>query len=132
MAVHTIGEDVKSYCGKCKLTLYHTITIMDGEKVQKVQCNTCKAVHGFRDAPNKKKATRTRKKAPAIPLTEAWAQAMKDSKEEAKKYSIREVFEIGSIIDHPTFGGGIVQAVVDNDKVEVMFENDIKVLVHSK
>jgi methylglyoxal synthase len=54
MATPSVGKDVLSYCGKCKLTLSHTVTAMTGTTIAKVQCNTCKAIHGFRSSPTAK------------------------------------------------------------------------------
>jgi hypothetical protein len=131
----SVGKDVKALCGKCKLALYHTITLMNGDNIKKVQCNTCKGTHAFKDpalAIIKKKRTVRKKTGPAIPLSELWEKALKATSVEEQKYSIRGSFALEDVIAHSKFGVGIVQAVVDNDKIEVMFQNDIKVLVHNK
>lgn len=135
MASLSVGQDVKSYCGKCKMSLYHTIMVMEGNTPKKVQCNTCKASHAFRDAPGAKKRSSsgtTRKRTVSKPVSELWKEAIESSTKRSRAYSIREVFEVGDIVDHVKFGTGIVQALMDGDKIEVMFQNDIKTLVHSK
>ena len=118
------------------MTLYHVIVSMLDDKISKVQCNTCRSVHGFRDpsikGAAKKKSTGTRKRTPAIPVSQMWKEQLEKSVKKERAYSIREVFEIGDILDHVKFGIGIVQEVKDGDKIEVMFENDIKTLVHKK
>jgi hypothetical protein len=49
-----------------------------------------------------------------------------------KDYSIRGSFTSGDIIDHPTFGQGIVERLIDNNKIEVLFKDDFRTLIHNK
>jgi hypothetical protein len=132
-----VGKDVLSYCGKCKLTLSHIIMSMkDHKKPHKVKCNTCKAEHAFKDpsTANKKKRSPTKKskKIDTMPLAQRWQMAVDSFKGNATKYSIKSIFHLGDMIDHPTFGRGVVDEIVDNDKIAVMFQADIKTLVHNK
>jgi hypothetical protein len=134
MATPSVGKDVLSYCGKCKLTLSHTVTAMTGTTIAKVQCNTCKAIHGFRSSPTAKRTT-TRSRAarkPQISVAELWKQEMSKAKGETIPYSIRKSFQVGDVIDHKKFGPGVVQAFVGNEQIEVIFNSDIKTLVHNK
>lgn len=133
----SVGQDVKCWCGSCKMSLYHTILSMVGDKVHKVQCNTCKASHAFRDAPGTTKRKTSslanpKPRAVSKPVAQLWKEALETSTKRSKAYSIREVFAVGDVIDHVKFGTGIVQGLVDSDKIEVMFQNDIKTLVHAK
>lgn len=47
---------------------------------------------------------------------------------DARPYNMRQSFEVGEIVDHPTFGMGEVQNTVRPDKMEVLFKNGLKVL----
>jgi hypothetical protein len=49
----------------------------------------------------------------------------------AKAYSIKESFKVDEVVDHPTFGFGIVSAV-RVDKVDITFKSDVKTLAHGK
>ena len=49
----------------------------------------------------------------------------------ARRYSVRERFEMDDVLDHPVFGIGLVQEV-HGDKMRVAFKADTKLLVHGK
>lgn len=137
MNKYTVGGDVLSHCGKCKLALSHIIVTVHANGVpHKVQCRTCNASHNFKDPAlakvTKKKTTRApRKKAAAIPIAQLWEEEMNKTMTKSQAYSIRSKFKKGDVIDHVKFGTGIVQACMD-EKIEVLFKNDIKTLVHGK
>ena len=131
-----VGKEIVSHCNKCKLALSHIIVVMKDEKTpHKVQCNTCKSTHNFKDPTAKtiKKITVGRKKKRKVTVanSELWAKALEESPNSPRTYSPKTTFEKGDIVDHPTFGQGIVEKCFDKNKIEVMFKNDIKILVHN-
>ena len=131
------GEEVLSYCNKCKLTLAHTILAMkDAKTIQKVKCKTCGSTHAFKDpsTAGKKKSTgpRTRKTTKSVNVSELWMEQMAKTQAKSREFSIRTKFELGDVIDHKKFGPGIVQTVLDGNKIEVLFRHEIKTLVHNK
>lgn len=136
MSNFKVGSDIVSYCGRCKLGLAHTIMSnrADGS-IHKVECNTCKAVHGYRDpaAVKKRKTTRkSSKKATEVSLAEAWQKAVDSSSGTPEKYSIRGDYKVGELVSHPKFGVGLVHSVIDNTKVEILFKSVLKNLVMNK
>lgn len=132
---YSAGKEVLSYCGKCKLPLGHTIVSMkDPQTIGKVQCNTCQATHMYKDPATKSKkvkSTGTRKKKKTISVNDLWMEEMGKAGGKSVKYTIKETFEVGDILDHKKFGPGIVQNLID-DKIEVLFQHEIKLLVHGK
>ena len=58
--------------------------------------------------------------------------AINKSSAKSQAYSPRTQFSVGDIIDHVKFGPGIVERTIDNNKIEVIFRHDIKVLIHNK
>ena len=50
----------------------------------------------------------------------------------AKTYSPSNKYEEGDVLDHPTFGRGVTTAIKDATKIEVLFENGSKTLVHGR
>jgi len=137
------GGEIDAFCTKCDLNLAHTIIAMVGPKVVKVKCNTCDSEHVYRGtqplvkatsfAAPKKSATGATARTPrAAKVTMSWEDqfAGKDLGR-AKKYSPRETFVIDDVVDHPTFGIGLVIAV-RVDKVDVSVKQDTKTLVHGK
>ena len=127
------GKDVLAYCGKCKLALNHVIIVMkDKDNIGKCKCRTCGAEHLYRD-PNqveKKAKSKTTRKSSSktIPIAEAWKDALNNAQGESRSYSIKEEFQVGDIIEHPKFGKGVVQRSIGSNKVETIFETDLKIL----
>ena len=140
MSTVAVGKDVLSYCTKCKLTLSHIIVSMkDARTISKVKCNTCGSMHAYKapstaitktKAVSKKTATKTAIQAKTQPISEIWMEALNKSNKKSQPYSPKSKFTVGDIIDHVKFGPGIVQSIVDNTKIEVVFRHEIKTLVH--
>lgn len=139
---HAVGKDVLSFCNKCNLTLSHTIMcMMDNQKIAKVKCKTCQAEHKFKDPNTGKKASSTTKKASSKKSSSHeemsqgqnfWEQAIKNSSATPKAYSIRSNFNVGDLIDHSTFGIGVVESKLEGDKIQVVFKIQSKTLIHNK
>ena len=136
--VHKVGGDVDAFCTKCKMVLGHTILAMVGTNPKRVRCNTCQGEHNFRAVagpPPKKKGwepASTREKRLAKPVVTSW-EALLANKDlaRARRYSTRERYQNDEVLDHPTFGIGLVQEV-RGDKISVAFKADVKTLVHGK
>lgn len=136
MTEFAAGKEVLSHCGKCKLALGHTIVSMkDTATIGKVTCNTCGATHNYKDPASKTKRVKsksTRKSTKrTVSVGQFWMEEMSKASGKARAYSIRELFDEGEIIDHKSFGPGIVQKK-EEDKIEVLFQHEIKLLVHGK
>ena len=132
-----VGKEVLSYCNKCKLTLAHLIVTMKSETtIGKVQCKTCQGTHAYKD-PSAVKASKTKrgKKAKASTkdsIADIWMEKVASSSSKSQKYNIKSKFELGDIIDHPKFGPGVIDKLIDADKIQVIFRHDIKTLIHNK
>ncbi len=133
MSELSVGKDCISFCKKCDLALAHIIVVMKDDKTPKrVQCNTCKATHVYND-PNdtKVKKVTKRKTKPKVINSEVWQKALSKSENSPVSYSPKGSFALGDVLEHPTFGKGIVERCMDRNKIEVLFQNDIKILVHN-
>ncbi|MCP4912339.1 MAG: hypothetical protein GY909_04405 [Oligoflexia bacterium] len=134
-----VGKEVLSYCNKCKLTLAHIIVTMKTvSTIGKVECKTCKATHAYKD-PSAVKATKTKTgglKRKASKKTESisdmWLELVSKATSQSQKYSPRTEFKQGDVIDHPKFGPGFIDKLIDNDKIQVIFRHEIKTLIHNK
>ncbi len=135
-----VGGNVDSWCGKCNLMLAHTIEAMVGDKPARVQCNTCHAQHNYKpwkpgEAPRQVREREER--GPRGPQPgQARASHYKDLLKGrelamARRYSPKEKFKPGDLVEHPSFGLGVATAQKDN-KIEVLFEDGPKVLVHGR
>jgi len=55
-----------------------------------------------------------------------------EGKAKRSEYSIKATFEKGTIVEHKTFGDGVVETVVDSGKIMVCFLDGDKLLVHGR
>ncbi|MBK7860686.1 MAG: hypothetical protein IPJ65_19205 [Archangiaceae bacterium] len=134
-----VGGEVDAFCTKCELLLAHTILAMVGPKIIRVRCNTCMGEHAFRGQVVPKSAAKPRASRAstsaaekAEKITIAWEERLKSTDlTKARKYSPKESFAAEEVMNHPTFGYGIVSAV-RGDKIDVAFKAFEKTLLHKR
>jgi hypothetical protein len=125
-----VGGEIDAFCTRCKMTLAHTILAMVGSKVARVRCNTCNGDHVYRNEPG------ARRSAPSKPrekkVVVSFEQRL-DGKDvaNAPTYSPKETYALDQVLQHSTFGVGIVTAV-RTDKIDVAFKADVKTLIHGR
>ena len=143
MSAIGVGKEVLSQCNKCKLILAHIIvTMKTTTEPDKVMCKTCKATHKYKDpAAKKKKATIDKViknarlssgKKVSESIEQIWTRAVNKSESDPVSYSMKAAFKLGDIINHPSFGQGVVEKLIDDNKIEVIFKDDYKTLLHNK
>lgn len=135
-----VAEEILSYCTKCRIDLAHTVMAMQGDRVVKVACKTCKGEHTYR-APkgitdpsmNPPKKTRGEKVAKVVTsVAEEWEARMAAAKNAPiKDYSTKAQYKVGERVEHPTFGTGLVEKMVHPNKIEVIFKTDVKLLIYT-
>ena len=130
--VLSAGDYIAAKCSKCKDTTGHTIVAMVAEKVVRVECNTCGSIHNYR-GESKKKAPATRKTSTAKPRTtkaeRIWEELQdKLRPEDAVPYSMTTPMKEEMLIQHPSFGLGLVVSCIRPNKMEVQFQSGIKLL----
>ena len=131
------GSEINSRCLKCKAVTNHTIIALVDGKVAKVLCNVCGGQHNYR--PEKPEQTAVVKKARPSSASANARQAKVDAHfeemvagrdpSEALAYDMTGIFKEGDLLDHPTFGLGVVIARVMPDKIEVLFRQESKLLI---
>jgi hypothetical protein len=133
MTMFSVGKELVSYCGKCKLSLGHIIASMQGDKVDKVVCNTCKATHKHKDAakPKPRKMVLGSKSKSRTHSDDIWKSAVEKASQ-FLPYTPQSHFKLGDAVDHSKFGQGLVEKLIDADKIEVLFREGYKTLVHGK
>jgi hypothetical protein len=128
-----VGKDVDSWCTKCKMMLAHTVETVANGRITRVHCNTCKGQHAYRAKPPGTSSTRSRSSKTATPRPPDYASLLKGrDAAAAKAYAPTERFAEGDFIRHATFGPGVVTARKDVNKIEVIFEDGPKVLIHRR
>lgn len=145
MAVKAGGE-VDSWCTKCRMDLLHRVVAMVGGKPKRVECQTCHSQHNYRAPKNAPAAASGKKSATTKARSAKSASTPKPSriqhdwevhlagKEQGafRAYSINSRFERDELIRHKTFGDGCVLEVLQDQKINVIFREGIKVLVHGR
>lgn len=145
MATHKVGGEVDALCTRCKLLLAHTILAMVGTKIARVRCNTCGGDHAYRgapgstDRPSASSSRGTTARAPSAPRAEKADKVVISFEQQlagkdlanAPRYSPKDTYQVDQVIQHPTFGLGLVTAV-RGDKVDITFKSDSKTLVHGR
>jgi hypothetical protein len=136
------GQEIMTFCTTCKIDLRHVIVAhRNGNTgaVAKVRCNTCSTIHAYRNKPTEKsiaaaaarKAAGPRKKVEVVPVEVEWQEQMsKASKTASIAYSPQKEFKVGDVMEHPSFGAGFVRLIKEGNKLEAIFQKDIKLLVH--
>ncbi len=122
---HSAGKNVDSYCGKCKRVREHTIMTMDGEAVGTVRCQDCGSIHKFSDPLVAQKARKhgVKKDDGESAVAETvWAAGLAEAKGKVRDYSMDSKYRIGYIVNHQTFGKGIVVKLYSN-KCDMLFKD---------
>ena len=135
-----VGKDVDSWCTKCKMVLAHTIEAVVEGRITRVHCNTCGGQHAYRaSAPGTAGAGRARpravRKTPTgkATATVPYADLLhgRDASA-ARPYSPTGRFALNELIRHASFGLGLITALKDANKIEVLFAQGTKTLIHRR
>jgi len=134
------GEEILAYCTACKMDLIAVIVAMTKGKIAKVQCKTCKKDHGYKDPKGAKEPKAPLKQASSSALESRvtsieseWKRLISEAtKIPPMTYSPKTLFPLGVIVKHPTFGDGVVIRLHYPNKAEVIFREDIKLLIHGR
>lgn len=135
MATPKVGQEVDAQCTKCKMLLNHVVVAKVAEVIKRVKCLTCGSDHVYRN-PNAAEAVKARSPAAATktkraPAISDYEEAMKGRDlQKAARYKPQSEFNKNQLIDHPKFGFGVVTEKKEGSKVEVLFREGSKTLVH--
>jgi hypothetical protein len=139
-----VGQEIICFCTSCKMDLRHVIVAHksgNSGAIAKVRCNTCGKIHAYRANPGEKAAAAAsarkrsdapvREKVQVIPVEVEWREQLSTKQGvPSLQYAPTKEFKVGDVIDHPTFGCGIVKNLKDGNKFEVLFQRDVKTLIH--
>jgi len=123
-----VGQNVVTMCTKCKIQLDHLVVSHNMEGIiGKVKCHTCGNEHKYRLEKKKlpKKGVKTKKTDPARDF-ELLTEKFKGKK--PVSYSMSGSFKADDVIDHNTFGMGIVIST-SYKQMDVVFSDRPRILV---
>ncbi len=134
--VLAVGDSVRSQCTKCKTVTRHTVISVVGGKAAKVQCVACQGFHNYRDPAGPPPRGATPKAAGAAKgeralrtLEEEWLAQMRGrDPKQALAYGEKQRPQAGDLVEHPSFGYGLVRKVILPNRVEIHFRNGIRLM----
>lgn len=138
---YSVSGSVDGWCTKCKLELGHTIIALANNLPVKVKCNTCNSEHKFRTkqsgtsrpkSANSAKSTSTVRKikTPEASYNDYISRLTEHDLTRVRIYSMGGSYKKDEIIEHSKFGVGIVLSLIQNNKIEMLFKDGTKILVH--
>ena len=119
------GKSIESYCGKCKLNRDHTIMTTYRESVVKVRCKMCGSLHRFKSPLDAQQIRKPRAKKYAGEVATAkliWEAGLAEAKGKERDYSMAAKYSVGDVVNHQTFGKGIVVKLYAN-KCDMLFKD---------
>jgi hypothetical protein len=137
-----VGSEVQGICGRCG-DVWHVVIAFAGDRIAQVQCGECGARHRYRPSggapageaspdgarhsrsPARRSAASARRGS-AKPVVEA------DPSRPRRAFSPHDSYQVGDRLLHPTFGEGVVQAILGASKLLVLFDSGPKRLVQGR
>lgn len=129
-------------CSKCGLDRYHKVVTHTNETTVRLKCEVCGKT-GNHNLEVKKGSSSQKAKSPRATSTKALSakasahaaeyETFKSNMnaEEALAYNMKTTFKAAQVLQHPKFGLGLIRSV-QGDKIEVFFEDEIRLLVHGR
>lgn len=139
-ALPPVAKSLFTFCKKCNADRYHRVLAHTSSTKAKIECEICKSKKTYTMAkagatPARKKVAGTGTKTGGRRGTSHADQyntmMLNRGAEAGVPFNIRTKFEVNQKIDHPKFGPGFVQNVLI-DRMEVMFSDELKTLMHNK
>ncbi len=141
-----VGKSFYTECKKCETDRYFTVLALPTPTSAKIKCEVCGAQRTWK-VPTSKKASAGSSVAPrgAAAKARAKAEATRASnhaseyenltqsmtKAEEASYNMKTNFTKDMKLKHPKFGLGFIRTV-QPDKIEVVFQDEVRTLVHNR
>lgn len=142
-----VAKSFYTFCKKCDCDRYHMVLAHTTATSAKIECEVCHSKKAYSIAKAKKaaslsggtgapRASGARAAASANQRKsshQAEYQKLMDSvaQSAANDYNVRSKFVVSSKLQHPKFGLGFIKSV-QPDKIEVIFSDEVKMLIHNK
>lgn len=146
MSAHTLPPVAKSFftfCKKCDADRYHVVLAHTSSTTAKLKCEVCHSVKAY----SLPKTGTTTKSGKALTGAAAARRAASENSRRSSHnaeyemlmsqeapvatYSMKSKFEKNHKLDHPKFGMGFIKDA-QPDKIEVIFQDEIKTLIHNR
>jgi len=134
-----VAKSFYMFCKKCDVDRYHVVLAHTSSTTAKVECEVCHSKKSF-SIPKEGSPRKTASRA-ASPGSVSSRQRSHTGEYENRvqnfadktsvAYSMKNKFSENQKIQHPKFGVGFVQKVY-TDKVDVMFSDEVRTLMHNR
>jgi len=129
-----IGQEIEAFCPRCKSDTPHVVVSRYEDEIRRARCTSCEDIHAFRrprgeegDEPSEQPVKRKVQKAKPT-----WEQVMNRKRGTPRLYSGDDVYCELDVITHSVFGVGFVSELVGQNKIEVTFQHDKRILIHNR
>ena len=128
----SVARDLVTRCRRCGLDLMHVVVVHNQEgMVERVKCKTCGSEHKYHPDKTKLPSKAVQKKR-TVPKKENSAAVFEKLAEKVKgraaiPYTISRSYQTEDVIDHKSFGIGIVTGV-SHQKMDVLFSEGPRIL----
>jgi len=140
------GNSIQGYCIQCKGDTTQTVLEVEGMQVRAARCSRCKTEGDYR-APRARTKARLREVAASRKASAKTAAPKKTRRKKedpgqvfrslvkklnpaaARPYDVSKAMTVDQLIEHPSFGLGVVTALFEEQKATVLFEDGPRVLV---
>ncbi len=122
-----VGGSITSWCTRCREMRDHVIAVVEENRPKRVTCLTCDGTHLYRPQPPR---SRARAAIANTPESTDWEDLMAVADlEKVQPYAMRRGYAAGDVVNHKVFGIGIVVREVDERKVQISFQDGVRLLV---
>ena len=110
--IFTVGERVDKLCAACKEERGHIVaSVTKIGNISRVRCPKCDTISTF------KISTRT---------------ALRPPEQSGSVYDRARTYRAGQTMTHPTYGQGEVTSLVEPQKIDVLFADKLRRLIHAR
>lgn len=148
-----VAKNIHTFCKKCNADRYHVVIAHKTATSAKVKCEVCGA-HKTYTVPKPPKPARERGPVSSVglipekkprasrkPMTEEARRShhlaeyegllQQNVETSVQTYSVNSKFKNNQKLQHPKFGLGLIRSV-HQDKIEVLFSDEVRNLVHNR
>ena len=135
-----VAKSFHTFCKKCDADRYHIVLTHTSSTSAKIECEVCHSKKTYTlpkagSSMAKKKTTTGPAKVPRAKKNshadEFNALMLNRGAEKGIPFSIKTKFQSDQKIEHSKFGVGFIKTVLP-DRVDVMFSDEVKTLMHNK
>lgn len=140
-----VAKNIHTFCKKCNADRYHVVIAHKTATSAKVKCEVCGASKTYSlpkvAKPVKPKVFGAKPRATRKVMTEEARRSSHNAEYEhliaqhsqtpVQTYSFKTKFELNHKVQHPKFGLGLIKAV-QIDRIEVVFQDEVRNLVHNR